>query len=245
MKYNITFLALFLVNGAFSQNYHRSWTIQKNSKKERIALIIANNHYESKGSLLHPIPTSIQLETTLKSMGFDVLVGRDLNRKQMRSILNDFSKKYKNYQFAMVSYMGHGFEIDGKNYLIPVDANPNSKDEVANEALDVEYILKKVNNPNIPKLIIFDACRNNPFVKNWTSSERAGIKNGFTDINAPKNATIYFTTQKNSTVLDDNPFMNYFMEAIEEGGCFDNIKRTVYKRVQEYNQNLYVLHRYI
>ncbi len=93
----------------------------KNNTKKRIALIIANNSYIN-GGLMHPIPTAKRLESTLKNLGFDVLIGRDLTRKQMASIINDFSNKYQLYELALVAYMRHGFEIEGENFLIPIDA---------------------------------------------------------------------------------------------------------------------------
>ena len=231
----ITLALVLLTQIGYAQSYYRNWKVQRNSDKERIALIIANNAYISNGRLRQPIPTAKRLEAKLDQLGFDVLVGRDLKRTQMVSVLSDFANKFGSYKFALIVYMGHGFEIDGKNYLIPIDANPPTKDEVPMHAVDMEYVLKKVNNARIPKVIILDACRNNPFKKHWTARQRATVGEGFTYLNAPINAEIFFTTQKNSMVSDHNPYINYFMDEIEKKGCVDDIVRNVSNRVRANN----------
>ncbi len=176
-----------------------------------------------------------KLEQKLKDEGFDVLVGHDLNRMRMISVLDDFSNKFRNYEFAMIFYLGHGFQIDGENYLIPVDAQPTSKDDVEVHAINVDYVLKKVNDPNTPKVIVLDACRNNPFASNWKAADRSGSNSGFGDVNAPRNAEIFFTTAKGSVVRDDNPYIEYFMQELRQGACLSDIKRVVSKRIFEYN----------
>ncbi len=220
-----------------AQNYYRNWTVQNESRKDKIALIMANNTYESSGSLEMPIPMAIKLEKSLKQQGFDVLVGRDMSRMQMVSILSDFSDRFSQYEFAMVFYMGHGFQIDGNNYLIPTDANPRNKEDVEVHAINVDYVLRKLNDPKTPKVIVLDACRDNPFAQNWSSSERSGANNGFGDVSAPRNAEIFFTTQKASRVRDDNPYIEYFMQEMATGACLEDIVRTVSKKIYDYNPN--------
>ncbi len=236
MKPVVLFVTLFFsASGLLAQDYYRNWTVQNETKKDKIALVMANNTYESSGSLEQPIASARKLEASLKSQGFDVLVGRDMNRMRMVSIISDFSEKFRQYEFAMIFYMGHGFQIDGNNYLIPTDANPRSKEDVEVHAINVDYVLKKINDPNTPKVIVLDACRDNPFVKNWTSSERSGSDNGFGDVSAPRNAEIFFTTQKASKVRDDNPYIDYFMKEMESGGCLEDIVRNVSKQIYNYN----------
>lgn len=231
---------LFLIvmgSSVCAQNNYRNWTVVNESKKENIALIIANNTYESGGSLIQPIPTAKKLEDKLKAEGFDVLVGRDLNRMHMISILDDFSNKFQNYDFAMIFYLGHGFQINGENYLIPTDANPGSKDDVEVHAINVDYVMRKINDPKTPKVIVLDACRDNPFAQNWSSSERSGSNNGFGNVSAPRNAEIFFTTGEGTRVRDDNPYLSYFMQELKQGACLSDIKRIVSKRIYEYNSD--------
>nr|NQU90431.1 SEL1-like repeat protein [Bacteroidota bacterium] len=234
-KYVSIILMVLFTSLGFAQEYYRNWNVGKETKKERIALVIANNHYESNGSLVMPVPTAKKLEKALERQGFDVLVGHDLNRVQMVNILGDFSNKFKTYQFAMVFYLGHGFQIDGDNYLIPVDANPKNTADVEVHAINVEYVLKKINIDAIPKIVVLDACRNNPFTKNWDSFERSGNNDGFDDVNKLTNAEIFFTTQKDSKVRDDNPYVDFLIQEIQQGGCLDDIIRRVSKRLYDNN----------
>ena len=230
-------LFLAMVINVSGQEYYRNWTVVNTTKKERIALIIANNTYESGGNLSSPIPVARKLETKLKSEGFDVLVGRDLNRNQMLEVVNDFSGKFTSYEFSMIFFLGHGFQIDGENYLIPIDANPMTKDDVEVQAINVDYLMRKIDNPEIPKVVVLDACRDNPFAANWNSSDRSGGRRGFGTVSAPRNAEIFFTTAEGSRVRDDNPYLNYFMEELKSGSCISDIKRAISRRIYEYNQD--------
>ncbi len=229
-------LLIFITAGFLSaQNYYRNWTVVNKNAKKNIALIIANDFYESGGSLGNPVKTAKKVRQTLVKTDFDVLEGYDLNREQTLDIIKTFTVKAKSYNFAMLFYLGHGFQIDGNNYLIPVDANPASKTDVEVEAINLNYIFRKLNRLDIPKVIVLDACRDNPFKKNWTSRDRAISMDGFADITAPINAEILFTTQKDSQVKDDNPYLNYFMDEMIKGGCLDDIVRNVSKRIFEYD----------
>lgn len=221
---------LLTLSPTFGQSTYRNWTI-KSDNKNNIALIIANNHYENNGQLIHPIPTAKKLKNHLSKLDFDIMEGHDLNRTQMHEIISDFANRLKDYKFGMVLYMGHGFQIRGNNYLIPIDANPKSLDDVDPQALKLEYLLYKLNFQSIPKIVVLDACRDNPFESAWKAESRFGLKEGFSELLAPQNAEIYFSTQKNSQVRDDNPFMQYLMEEMQIGTCFDDILRNVGRKV--------------
>lgn len=226
--FSLFFLSYYI---SFTQNPYRNWHVQPQTKKEKLALVIANNYYVRNGNLEAPIPTARKLEQVLIQQETDVIVGHDLTRTAFLSIISEFANKLKAYKSGLIVYMGHGFQINGENYLIPIDANPSSKLDVEMHAINIEYILKKINNPAIPKVIILDACRDNPFSESWVSVERSSLKKGFGDIPAPTNAEIFFTTQKNSKVRDDNPYLQYLMEDLKKGGCLQNMIAHVSKRV--------------
>ncbi len=236
-QFTFTSLWLLLSMSLVAQDYYRNWTVVNETKKENIALIIANNTYESGGRLEQPIPTARKLEKKLIDEGFDVMVGRDLNRMRMIAVLDEFSEKFTQYDFAMIFYLGHGFQISGENYLIPIDANPASRDDVEVHAINVDYVMRKINDPQTPKVIVLDACRDNPFAQNWSSSERSGSNNGFGNVSAPRNAEIFFTTGEGTRVRDDNPYLQYFMEELKQGSCISDIKRIVSRRIYEFNSD--------
>lgn len=234
MKPKILLLLFLIPQLLTAQNTYRNWTVQPNTQKEKIALIIANNHYQSNGDLTQPIPTAKKLVTVLEKQGVDVLVGHDLNREALLKIFEDFAKELPNYQFGIVFYMGHGFQIDGENYLIPIDANPKSELQVKYHAIDVDDVLQMMDrNPKQPKVIVLDACRNNPFEKHWTSVKRSNSKGGFRPIPTPRNAEIFFSTQKDSKVNDNNPYMQFFMEELKKGGCLDDMVRNIKNSILE------------
>ncbi len=231
MKTKIILLFLLIPHLLSAQSYYRNWTVKSNTQKEKIALVIANNYYKSGGQLVAPIPTAKKLATKLKSKDIDVMVGHDLSRIQMLQIFQEFANELKDYQFGIVFYLGHGFQIEGENYLIPVDANPQTKWEVKYSAVNVDDVLKLMNYPQKPKVIVLDACRNNPFEQHWTSAERSGNRDGFNAVPAPSNSEILFTTQKNSKVRDNNPYIQYFMEELDKGGCLDDMVRNISRRI--------------
>ena len=114
---------------------------------------------------------------------------------------------------------------------------PTVKRIVRVEAVSVEHILRKINDPNKPKAIVLDACRSNPFEKKWTTEERSNLKRGFGDMESPRNVEILFSTQKNSEVRDDNPYIQYFMEELEKESCLHKIVQEVSKKIYIYNPN--------
>lgn len=231
MKTKILLLFLLIPQLLSAQSYYRNWTVKSNTQKEKIALIVANNYYKSGGRLVAPIPTAKKLAAKLKSKNIDVMIGHDLNRLQFLDVINDFSNKLRHYQQGLVFYLGHGFQIEGENFLIPIDANPQNKLDVEVQAIKVDYILKKMNYPKKPKIIVLDACRDNPFKRNWTSKDRGTTMDGFGNVLAPSNAEILFTTQKDSKVADGNPYLSYFIEELDKGGCIDDMVRNITKRI--------------
>lgn len=229
-------LTLFLLLNSFiglSQSY-TNWTEQSGSDKKYIALIIANDEYEHVGRLQESVIMATDLEDALGEQGFDVLVGYNQKREGMVELVKTFSEKYTRYGAAMVFFLGHGVQVEGENYLVPVEAKLSSKDDIEMEAVHLDYILKKLNNPDIPKTVFLDACRNNPFKENWLMEDRALVPNGLAEVKTPSNVEVYLTTSKDNTVPDDNPYLTYFIEELEKGGCLYKIIPTVTRRVIQY-----------
>lgn len=218
---------------AYAQSY-TNWTEQAGTDKKYIALIIANDEYEHVGQLQESVIMASDLEEALALKGFDVLVGYNKDRSDMLSLVNSFADKYTRYKAAMIFYLGHGIQVEGENYLIPTDARLNSKDDVEVEAIHLDYLLKKINNANIPKAIVLDACRNNPFAENWVLDNRALVADGLTEVKTSSNVEVYLTTGKNKTVPDNNPYLTYFIEEFKKGGCLYSIVQSVTRRVIQY-----------
>jgi uncharacterized caspase-like protein len=134
--------------------------------EKRVALVIGNSAYQNVAQLANPVNDSAKIAATLKSAGFDVVDSRrDLPAAETRRALRDFADRARDADIAVVYYAGHGIEVDGANYLIPVDAKLERDTDVYDEALSLDRILIAIEPAKKLRLVILDACRDNPFAK--------------------------------------------------------------------------------
>ncbi|HEX5998042.1 MAG TPA: caspase family protein, partial [Hyphomicrobiaceae bacterium] len=132
--------------------------------ERRVALVIGNGAYAKVGKLPNPPRDARAIEAMLRGAGFDaVQVQQDLGRDAMRRALRDFSEQVRNADIAVVFYAGHGIEVNGSNYLIPVDAVLERDIDVEDEAVPLERVSQVLASAKRLRLIILDACRDNPF----------------------------------------------------------------------------------
>ena len=127
------------------------------------------------------------MTATLKDAGFDVVNSRrNLKIADMRRVFRDFSEKSRDADVAVVYYAGHGIEVDGTNYIIPVDAALERDLVVYDEAFPLDRILVTIEPAKQLRLVILDACRDNPFVKTMkrTIGSRA-VGRGLAKVNRP------------------------------------------------------------
>src|SRR5690349_18480222 len=134
--------------------------------ESRIALVIGNSAYKNVANLPNPVSDASLIGGMLKNAGFDfVSVRLDLSIGEMRKALREFGAKARDADLAVIYYAGHGIELDGNNYLIPVDASLESDTDVLDEALPLDRVMFAVEPVRHLRLIILDACRDNPFAK--------------------------------------------------------------------------------
>ncbi len=163
----------------------------------RVALIIGNSQYAS-APLKNPVNDAQDMGNTLATLGFDVDVYQDLNRKQMRSAIRKFGEKLKKSDVGLFFYAGHGIQIKGKNYLIPIATDVSSADEVEDESIDANSILRKMETAANPvNIVILDACRNNPFARSFRSSAQ-----GLARMEGPVGSLIAYATAPGSVASD-------------------------------------------
>ena len=130
----------------------------------RVALVIGNSSYRNAPQLPNPANDAEALGLLLKSVGFAVVeTHRDLGIAEMRRVINDFSDLTKNADTAVVFFAGHGIEVDGTNYLVPVDGKLARDLDVEDETISLDRILRILEPVRRFRLIILDACRDNPF----------------------------------------------------------------------------------
>ena len=132
----------------------------------RVALVIGNSAYKNAAPLLNPANDAAIVDATLKNAGFDVVETHlDLQVADMRRTLRDFADQARDADVAVVYYAGHGIEIEGTNYLIPTDATLERDTDVYDEAFSLDRVLLAIEPARQLRLVIVDACRNNPFAE--------------------------------------------------------------------------------
>jgi tetratricopeptide (TPR) repeat protein len=136
---------------------------------KRIALVIGNGAYENANNLPNPTKDSTAVAAMLRNMGFDVLEGQNLKLPDMQAMLRSFAEKSEQADVSLFFYAGHGIEIGGRNYLIPIDAKMESATSVDFELVDVNTsIVKYLGGKSRTGIVMLDSCRNNPLAKTLT-----------------------------------------------------------------------------
>ena len=185
--------------------------------EKRVALVIGNSGYQHVARLDNPANDASAMTEVLKGAGFDLVeTFHDLKTSEMRRVLRDFSDHARDADVAVVYYAGHGIEVDGTNYLIPVDAALERDIDVYDEAFALDRILVTIEPAKQLRLVILDACRDNPFAKTMkrTNGARA-VGRGLAKVepNSP-NTLIAFASKAGSTALDGDSKHSPFTAAL-------------------------------
>jgi uncharacterized caspase-like protein len=139
------------------------------SAERRVALIIGNSTYKNVQPLANPAKDAAAVGALFKKAGFEVVESKlDLGNTAMRRAIREFTGTAKNADIAVVYYAGHGIEFDGTNYLIPVDAELASDVDVEDETISLDRVMRMLDPVKRLRLVILDACRENPFAKKMT-----------------------------------------------------------------------------
>src|SRR3954449_3026806 len=185
--------------------------------EKRVALVLGNSAYQNVAPLANPVNDSAKIAATLKDAGFDVVDSRhDIAAAETRRALRDFADRARDADIAVVYYAGHGIEVDGANYLIPVDARLERDTDVYDEAFSLDRILIAIEPVRKPRLVIRDACRDNPFAKTMkrTVASRA-IGRGLAKIEpTSSNTMIAFAAKAGSTASDGDSGNSPFAAAV-------------------------------
>ncbi|GLQ58000.1 caspase family protein [Devosia nitrariae] len=134
------------------------------AQARQVALVIGNAAYEAVPALANPLNDARAVADSLIELGFETRVKLDLDLAGMRSALEEFAVEARGAEYAALYYAGHGIELEGVNYLIPVDADLNRDIDIETEALPLGEVLDASKGARQLQLIMLDACRNNPFL---------------------------------------------------------------------------------
>src|SRR5467141_4132589 len=192
---------------------------------KRVALVIGNSAYRNVAKLTNPANDAAAVAAMFKSAGFDTVESKlNLTVSELRKTLRDFGNKSRDADVAVVYYAGHGIELDGANYLIPVDATLETDADVLDETLPLDRVLFAVEPARHLRLVILDACRDNPFAKTMkrTIASRA-VGRGLAKIEPTSpNTMIAFAAKAGSTASDgdssNSPFATALVDHLSKPG---------------------------
>ncbi len=185
-----------------------------------MALIIGNSDYANTSTLANPVNDAKMIAESASRAGFDdVTIATDLSTGDFQRTLRDFRAKANGADVAMVYYAGHGIEGQGKNWLIPVDAELKADLDLPYEALNLDRVMVSLSGAQI-RMVVLDACRNNPFASSWRSGSRA-VAQGLTGIEVDDILVIYAAAPGKTAMDgegDHSPFASSFARRLPQAG---------------------------
>lgn len=163
----------------------------------RVALVIGNGAY-AESPLKNPVNDARAMAATLRELGFEVILRENANLQQMDEAVREFGRRLERAHAGLFYYAGHGMQIKGRNFLIPIGSRFEHEDEVAYRSLDASQILDKMDSAKTQvNLMILDACRTNPFHSLFRSKRQ-----GLAEMEAPAGTLIAFATAPGAVALD-------------------------------------------
>jgi caspase domain-containing protein len=186
--------------------------------EQRVALVIGNSNYQNVTQLSNPDNDAKSVAQLLNAAGFEVILATDVNHNEMVQVVQDFSGKIADRgpnTVAMVYYAGHGVQLAGENYLVPVDARISSEPDLINGSVRLVDVMATLDTiPSRMRIAILDACRNNPF----PSLNDAG--RGLAIVDAPNGSIVAYSTAPGTEALDGigehSPYTAAFLRLAHE-----------------------------
>lgn len=178
--------------------------------ERRTALVIGNGNYTS-ASLRNPVNDATDMAVSLKKLGFAVTLKKNAGHQEMEESIQEFGEQLKKGGVGLFFYAGHGVQIGGRNYLLPIGAKINKELDVKFQAVDAEMVLAEMGNAgNDLNIVILDACRDNPMSKSFRSAGR-----GLAIISdAPKGTFITYSTSPGRVAADGNGHNSPYTESL-------------------------------
>lgn len=202
----------------------------------RLALVIGNSKY-AQSPLKNAANDARMISRTLRRLGFEVIERIDTGKKAMEDAILEFGEKLKSGGVGMFYYAGHGVQVRGHNYLIPIDAALPSEASVRVQAVDVDLVLEQMSEArNRANVVVLDACRNNPFL----AARRGGGK-GLAAVDAARGTLIAYSTAPGTVAADgdgaNSPYTASLVRAIEQPGLpvediFKRVRAAVLEQTQ-------------
>jgi len=190
------------------------------SAEKRVALVVGNTHYEHSPALTNPANDAEDVARVLKSLGFEVLLGLDLDKRAFDLKVRDFALALSQADTALFFYAGHGLQVSLQNYLVPVDAKIARERDLDFEVVRLDFILKQMELEREGKtnIVFLDACRDNPFTETLarTMGTRAiSIGRGLAEVQTGVGTFIAYSTQPGNVASDGSGRNSPFAAALK------------------------------
>jgi uncharacterized caspase-like protein len=195
---------------------NRQLTQENNDTQKRVALVIGNSAYQKAKVLPNPANDAADMAQALKDLGFEVLSGVNLNKRQTETLIREFGAKLAaSGGTGLFYYAGHGIQVGGENYIVPVDADIPEEDEIGYAAVPISLVLTKMMSAkNDLNIVILDACRNNPFARSWRTFRDNSNSDGLAKISPPTGTLVLYATEPGKVASDGTGRNGLFTEAL-------------------------------
>ncbi|RUV89527.1 tetratricopeptide repeat protein [Mesorhizobium sp. M5C.F.Ca.IN.020.14.1.1] len=180
-------------------------TFEASAVERRVAFVIGNSDYQEISALKNPAKDVVDVSNTFRSAGFDVFVASNLTKLQFEGQFRNYLAAVDGADVAVVYYSGHGFQIGGENFLIPVDASLKEAADVEVQAIKLNDVLQQMRSKSKIQVIILDACRNNPFPRKdyWLRDQLITASGtGLAQVRSSLNTLIAFATEPGAVAYD-------------------------------------------
>jgi formylglycine-generating enzyme required for sulfatase activity len=195
------------------------WASPMMAQGKRVAFVVGNSTYKHAGQLGNPLNDAVDMAAILKQKGFTVVEGMDLDKASFVAALQDFSGALKGAEIAVFFYAGHGIQVAGQNYLVPVDAELATAAALEAELVPVNIVYREMEGKARFKVVILDACRNNPLADELRKamgqrSHAVGRGLAGEDLGLGWESVISFSTQPGNLALDGDGRNSPFAAAL-------------------------------
>ena len=206
-------------------------TVTAACAEKRVALVVGNSRYQHVSPLENPINDAALVAETLKSLGFSIVgdaAQLDLDKARLDQAVQKFGADVQGADVAMFYYAGHGVQVRGSNFLVPINANPTREADVDFQMTDLNLVLNQMQGAGTRlNLVILDACRNNPFGGRSLRSSEGGLA----QVRAPEGTLISYATQPGNVAQDGSDGHSPYTRALA-----DTMKRSGLDIFQTFNQ---------
>jgi hypothetical protein len=248
MKAPLGFLLTFLItlaypvcaqDGRVSDRRIRATPSATSDGAKRVALVIGNSAYQM-APLRNPVNDARAMAQALREFGFEVIHKENLTQEEMKGAIRAFGKKIAGSEVSLFYFAGHGVNVGGSNYLMPVDAHIENEADVEDQGVNANFVLRQMDNDreDSMNIVILDACRNNPFARGYRSSA-----DGLARIDAPNGTIIAYATAPGSVASDGGNAANglYTQELLRfmrtSGLSIEDVFKRVRVTVRQKTQN--------